>query len=296
MEVSFGDSILSVPAGAVIGLIGEKSSASDLLSSIARKSPSSRLLGPLDELDWTPVDVLCLDQTFALKDAFVRLSSLAPIERLRRRGCRLFLSSHDEQLLRSISDEVWWVDANRIAASGDPAEVLPLYRRHITGLLRAAGELTQPALDPALRRGDGRARILALETVGANGNPTGVWQSGEQATVRVVVRFDAAVSDPVIGIMIRTRIGFEVYGTNTELESIKVGPCAAGDEREILFTFRCELCPQEYTLTAASHDPDGVWHDWLEDAIAFSVADTRYTAGVANLRAQVISNSFAAGS
>ena len=35
----------------------------------------------------------------------------------------------------------------------------------------------------------------------------------------------------------------------------------------------------------ASHDPDGVWHDWLEDAVAFSVTDDRYTAGVANLRA-----------
>ena len=55
----------------------------------------------------------------------------------------------------------------------------------------------------------------------------------------------------------------------------------------VSFSFRCELCPQEYTLTVASHDPDGVWHDWLEDAVAFSVSDHRYTAGVANLRATV---------
>ena len=40
-------------------------------------------------------------------------------------------------------------------------------------------------------------------------------------------------------------------------------------------------------MTAASHDPNGVWHDWLEDAVAFTVTDTRYTAGVANLRAKV---------
>ena len=53
------------------------------------------------------------------------------------------------------------------------------------------------------------------------------------------------------------------------------------------FTFRCDLCPQQYTVTAASHDPDGVWHDWMEEAVSFSVTDTRYTAGVANLRASV---------
>jgi lipopolysaccharide transport system ATP-binding protein len=37
----------------------------------------------------------------------------------------------------------------------------------------------------------------------------------------------------------------------------------------------------------ASHDPDGLWHDWLEDAVSFAVGDDRYTAGVANLRATV---------
>jgi lipopolysaccharide transport system ATP-binding protein len=91
----------------------------------------------------------------------------------------------------------------------------------------------------------------------------------------------------VIGIMIRTRVGMEVYGTNTELEQVKLGPCDAGQTLRVTFSFRCDLCPQQYTLTAASHDPDGVWHDWLEDAVAFTVTDSRYTAGVANLRARV---------
>ena len=60
-----------------------------------------------------------------------------------------------------------------------------------------------------------------------------------------------------------------------------IGARSAGRGRyaEISFAFRAELCPGDYTLTAASHDPDGVWHDWLEDAVAFSVTDERYTAG-----------------
>jgi lipopolysaccharide transport system ATP-binding protein len=106
-------------------------------------------------------------------------------------------------------------------------------------------------------------------------------------SVRVVVRFERPVADPVVGILIRTRIGFEVYGTNTELEGLRLGPCQAGETLQLEFAFRCDLCPRQYTLTAASHDPDGVWHDWLEDAVAFAVVDTRHTAGVANLRAKV---------
>jgi ABC-type polysaccharide/polyol phosphate transport system, ATPase component len=203
---------------------------------------------------------------------------------LRNDGKTVFLASAELELLRRLCDEVWWVADGRVASKGDPNEVVAAYERHVADRLRREAPGSS-ALAPSMRRGDGRAEIVALETLGGNGEPTMVWNSGEPATVRITVQFHNAVEDPVIGMMIRTRIGFEVYGTNTELEKLKVGPCAAGDRRVVTFGFRCDLCPQEYTLTAASHDPDGVWHDWLEDAVAFSVADTRYTAGVANLRA-----------
>ena len=67
-----------------------------------------------------------------------------------------------------------------------------------------------------------------IETLDVNGQPTMTWRSGEHGAVRVTVRYREAVENPVVGIMIRTRIGFEVYGTNTELEGIRLGPCAAG--------------------------------------------------------------------
>jgi len=66
-----------------------------------------------------------------------------------------------------------------------------------------------------------------------------------------------------------------------------MGTCAVGDRLQADFQFRCDLCPGEYTLTAASHDPDGTAHDWIDDAVSLVVADSRYTAGVANLRAKV---------
>jgi lipopolysaccharide transport system ATP-binding protein len=138
-----------------------------------------------------------------------------------------------------------------------------------------------------LRDGDGRAALCGIELLGADSAPTTVWRSGEAAAIRVTARFTDEVADPVIGILIRTRIGLNVYGTNTELENIHFGPMRAGDTVRVTYRFRCELCGGDYTVTAASHDPDGVWHDWLEDAVAFAVAEERYTAGVVNLKAQV---------
>ena len=91
----------------------------------------------------------------------------------------------------------------------------------------------------------------------------------------------------MVGILIRTRIGMDVYGTNTRLEGISLGDFAAGEELDIDFQFDCWLAPQEYTLTVATQNPDGSSHDWVDEAIAFEVVDAKSMAGVANLRAEV---------
>lgn len=286
------------PSGAVIGVVGDSESGTDALLRLAggleeprqgsvTSGPIRRYIGVNDLLNLAPADVIAIDHGLARQDEIARTRAAIEFDRLRRAGTTILLSSHETALIRRYSDEVWWLRDGSLAAKGDPAEVLGQYECYLLEKIRAWGNSVKAPLEPALRRGDGRAEVVSIETLGADGRPTMIWRSGESVSVRVTVRFAQAVEDPVVGIMIRTRIGLEVYGTNTELEGVKLGRCAPGETRTVTFAFRCDLCPKEYTLTAASHDPDGVWHDWLEDAVAFTVADTRYTAGVANLRATV---------
>jgi len=289
---------VSAPDGAIIGVIGEDGAGKSRLLRLAAGlekptsgsvdgPPSARLLGPDDLLNLSPAGALLLDHALARRDLLVRERAAVALGRMCRSGTTVLLVSHEEELLRRLCDEIWWLHQGKLAGQGDPAEILTAYRRHVGARLRAWGESMQPGLVPRLRRGDGRAEVLRVEAIGEGGASTLVWRSGELAVIRVSVRFREPVNDPVLGIMIRSRAGLNVYGTNTELENLKAGPVREGDILRVSFAFRCELCPQEYTLTVASHDPDGVWHDWLEDAVAFSVTDSRYTAGVANLRARV---------
>lgn len=289
---------VSAPDGAVIGVIGEEGSGVRQLLRLAagqeaaqagevRFDTAARYLGPLDALDLSPVSTLALDHSLACCDALARARAAGELERLRRAGATVLLASHELDLVRELADEVWWLHEGRLYAKGDPDETMALYRRHIAARRRALGEGSTTPLAPSLRRGDGRAEIVAIETLGANGQPALTIQSGEPMAVRITVRFQSAVENPVVGMMIRTRIGSEVYGTNTELERCPLGALRAGETVRVTYRFACQLCPQEYAITAASHDANGVWHDWMEDALAFSVADGRYTAGVANLRAEV---------
>lgn len=286
------------PAGVIIGVIGEKGSgAAELLrlaggavqpqSGEVRAASERRFVALGDPLNLAPAAVIAMDQALATQDAVVRARTLTGLDRLRRAGSTILLGSHETSLLELLCDEVWWLDAGKLASKGDPKETLARYRRHVAGRIRDWGETIPPRLAPSFRRGDGRGEILSIETLGANGKPTIVWKSGEMVTVRATVRYHEAVDQPVLGLLIRTQIGFEVYGTNTELEGVAVGPRKAGETVSVAFSFLCDLCPHAYTLTLASHDPDGTAHDWLDDAVAVTVTDTRPTAGVANLRAKV---------
>lgn len=288
-----------VPAGALVGLVGAPDEGPLKLLELAAdpgRAPAGmvtaeeprRWIGPNDALDFVNVQTLCLDRALALRDPLTKRQAMHALHRLRTSGASILVYSQDFDLLRRLADEVWWIEQGNLAAKGDPGEVLDRFEHSVA---RQWQEWTKTlplgALSPTLRRGDGRAEVVSIETLDRDEQPTLVWQSGQLVNVRIRVKFHEQVKDPVVGMMIRTRIGMEVYGTNTELEKVALGPVRAGQTLQVTFSFVCHLCPQEYTLTAASHDPDGVWHDWLEDAVAFSVADSRYTAGVANLRAAV---------
>jgi hypothetical protein len=269
---------LTAPDRSIVGIIAE-----------GTPSPAARdviSLVPGDPIPDVPGNYV-LHHTLSHSGSVAKSQAVARLVQLRRRGATIAMVCHDEALLESCADEIWWVRDGSLVARGDPSEVLSQYRRYVADSLRASGENQLPPLSPTMRNGDGRAQLEQIELLGENGAPTTVFRSGEAVAIRVTVRFAACVADPVVGIMIRTRIGLNVYGTNTELEQLKLGPFEAGARTRVSYRFRCDLCPGDYTLTAASHDPDGLWHDWMEDAVAFSVSDSRYTAGVADLRAQV---------
>jgi energy-coupling factor transporter ATP-binding protein EcfA2 len=288
----------TAPGGAVIGVIGQRGGGAGelLLVAAGKEKPEAgevlaggtrQYAGPYETPDWSSADIWVVQHSLAHLDALEREQARVAIERLRAAGSTVLIGSNEEELLRTICDEVWWMVEGRLERRGDPGEVLDAYRKSVVAQFVAWGERQSVPLEPAMRKGDGRGEIVSIETAGASGRASMVLQSGEAVSVRVTVRYRARVEDPVLGIMIRTRVGLAVYGTNTELEKVKIGPCEPGEAITASFQFRCDLCPGDYTLTAASHDSDGTAHDWMDDAVGFVVADSRYTAGVANLRAKV---------
>lgn len=242
-------------------------------------------------------EILVVDEALSVGDAIFSNRCVRKFQELKDRGITVVLVSHDLGLVKLLSDRAILLSQGQMLAEGDPNDVINKYIGMVLERQKAEPTPT-PAPAPAefaptvpleysFRHGDGRAEVVEAELLNDSGQPVRVVRSGEQVRVRVMARFAEAHDAPMVGMMIRNRIGMDVFGTNTKLEEMSLGPAAAGEVLEVNFAFQCWLAPQEYTITVATQSLDGSSHDWLDDVLVFQVLDDRYTAGVANLHARV---------
>jgi len=132
------------------------------------------------------------------------------------------------------------------------------------------------------RHGDSASRILSVDML-----PSKSVAPGEAVTIVVRAKAEKDLENPVVGILIRNRLGIDVFGTNTRVEHVDPGHVRAGETFEVEFGFDCLLTRQDYTLTVATQYPDGYSQDWLDDVISFSVVDARDVAGLASFHTRV---------
>ena len=231
-------------------------------------------------------EILIVDEALAVGDAVFANRCVRKFQELRERKITVLFVSHDLGLVKQLSNRAILLLNGRMEAQGAPSDVINRYIGLVLEKQQAPQE-RQQRFEASFRHGDGVGEILGVDLLNAAGDPATTVAGGETVTVRVRSRFHHPACDPMVGILIRNRIGMDVYGTNTRIEKKNLGSYQPGDELEVDFHFACWLTPQQYTLTVATQSPDGSSHDWLDDVISFDVVDTRAAAGVANLRAEI---------
>ena len=129
-------------------------------------APDGAIIGVIPEGELGPG--LVLDDTFPKMDAVAKARAVSRLLHERRGGATFVLVSHDEALLESCADEVWWLRDGKLAGRGDPVEVLTAYRKYCAQAIREAGRGAEAPVDPVLRDGDGRAELCGIAMLGAD--------------------------------------------------------------------------------------------------------------------------------
>jgi ABC-type polysaccharide/polyol phosphate transport system ATPase subunit len=231
-------------------------------------------------------EILIVDEALAVGDAIFANRCIKRFEQLKNRGVTVLFVSHDLGLVKRLSDRAVLMLDGRVAAYGHPSEVVNRY----VGLVleRQADDKNRSSVPLAgsYRHGDGASRVLAVELCNEKGR-TRTLEPGSPVTIRVQARAERDLENPVVGVLIRNRLGIDVFGTNTRIEGVDLGAVRGGETFEVDFSFDCLLTRQDYTLTVATQYAEGFSQDWLDDAISFSVVDSRDVAGLANFKTKV---------
>jgi len=231
-------------------------------------------------------DILIVDEALSVGDAYFGAKCFDRIRGFRKSGTTLLLVSHDKQAVLSICDRAVLLDGGRVAKEGDPESVLDFYNALLGDRGRAT--VAQRQLSDgrvATESGTGEAVVMEVALLDGNGHPVELVDVGAPVTLKVIVRANAALSELVLGYMIKDRLGQPVFGTNTHHLRRVVRSVSAGDEYEYLFRFRTALGPGSYSVSTALHRADThVAHNyqWRDLALVFSVANLSQAPFVGN--------------
>jgi ABC-type polysaccharide/polyol phosphate transport system ATPase subunit len=233
-------------------------------------------------------EILIVDEALSVGDAIFAARCIQRFEDLRRRGTTVLLVSHDLGLVKRLSDRAIFILNGKVVLDGTPNDAVNRYVGYVLeSEHNETRDLVSVPAETAFRHGDRTSRVTAVEMLGRNEMPTRSFATGDELVIRIRAQFDRPAQDPMVGILIRNRIGMDVFGTNTRIAGVELGSCSPGEELEIDFSIQCLLSRQEYTLTVAIQHPDGSSQDWLNDVLEFSVIDTKEVAGVLNLNPRI---------
>jgi hypothetical protein len=217
-------------------------------------------------------EILIVDEALAVGDIYFRQRCMRKIHELRAAGVTLIFVSHDVADVTALGTRVLWLDQGRMRQLGEPADVTADYlaalmekdsnlRHHESTYIAPAHADAPVHVTPipanAIRHGDRRAEILGLSIHSASGTPAAEIRVPAQLNVRVQVRGNQPIHQPIVGVLLRTTDGIELAGANTAGANLPVMPLAPGEIRTLDFHFDLpEFQPGSYMLVPAIVDGD----------------------------------------
>ncbi|HRC72323.1 MAG TPA: ABC transporter ATP-binding protein [Candidatus Competibacter sp.] len=256
-------------------------------------------------------DILIIDEALAVGDVFFVQKCMRFLRQFQEKGT-LFFVSHDTAAVINLCDRVLWLEQGRLREAG-PAKTVcehylaALFQARSSGMdlaQRSFGDrpvaaAEQPPTDLVDQRlaflnqtrfrndlelfafrpeveahGTGAVRIVDACLQDRQGGTLQWVVGGEMVTLVVRARALVDLDSPIIGFLVKDRLGQHLFGDNTYLSySTEPRPVVAGQDLTARFSFRMPVLPVgDYAVDVAAASgiqQDHVTHCWYHDVLVF---------------------------
>jgi lipopolysaccharide transport system ATP-binding protein len=265
-------------------------------------------------------DILVIDEALAVGDAIFVQRCMRFIRQFQEKGTLLFVS-HDVASVINLCRSTIWLHQGQVRDIGETKSVAEAYlqytRQEIYGDKVQLSSINkqkksqsekqsikstprEPAIDYSVKmeiidnleeaRGwkTDAAEIIEVRLDHVGNGIAGVFEGGEQVRLVVRARAHQELDQPIIGFVVRDKLGQDLFGENT-LPHTNANPVRVARESEFLaeFEFCLPMLPNGnyavMTSIANGSLNDHVQHHWLHDALIIHVISSKVRWGLVGI-------------
>jgi len=231
-------------------------------------------------------DILVVDEVLSVGDARFQQKCMAKIRRFCREGTVIFVS-HDMAAITELCSRVLWIEGGKLRLNREPKFVVEKYLEFMyegdRGLEQSPSGIATPSeseyslqefvpVTKDFRQfGNRKATIQSIRFLSQNGSK-GFIYAGESCEISIFLRAHENIAKPIVGYLVKNRLGQEIFGDNTDLMKYPVSPFSAGQSGIVTFQINewPSLLNGDYTISVAVGDGTIEKHSqchWIYDAI-----------------------------
>ncbi len=142
-----------------------------------------------------------------------------------------------------------------------------------------------------LTYGDGKAEIIDYGIFDSNGDYQTTLNNSQEYIVKIKVRFNEEIDEPIFAMSVKDFKGLELGGVNTKAYKKLTGTYKKGETAIVEFKQVFPLAPEKYTLsfgcTKFNHNGDLEVFDRKYDALFIEIISYRECLGVIDLKSEI---------
>ncbi len=225
-------------------------------------------------------DVLVVDEALSVGDAYFQHKSFERIRQYRALGTTLLIVSHDKAAIQSICDRAILINGGHLVHEGKPEDIMNYYNALLADKGRHEIEFNQTnSGQTQVVSGTGEASIQGVRLLDAQGNSVEVIGVGQSVELEVNIQINSDIPELVVGLLIKDRLGQDIFGTNTHHLNQVLHDLRGGEKFTIAMTFPANLGVGSYSVAVALHSASNHIannYEWRELAVIFSVVNMQY--------------------
>ena len=249
-------------------------------------------------------EILIVDEALSVGDVFFQAKCFHKFEEFKSQGKTILIVSHDLSSIAKYCDRVILLHKGDLLDEGSPKQMVDMYKQLLvhqdpvkqqessgeTGEKGGTGEGSFSVNPNTLEYGDRQAEILDFAVLDEKGRKNNLIDKGTDFQIRVHIRINQPIQDPIVAFTFKNIQGTEITGTNTMYEKAEIAPADPGQEFVVTFRQKMNLQGGEYLLSFGCTGYYGgdftVFHR-LYDACNITVISTKNTVGFYDMDSEV---------